>query len=103
MILASPAVDANGTLYAASLDGKLYAISSSGLERWHLKTDDWIFSSPAIGADGTIYVGSDDAVLYAVGPGYRHRAAPTRPVRVSTRRIGGRRATISTVPTAPTR
>ena len=65
----SPAISADGTVYAGSYDGHLYAISSAGTQKWTLATGVVANSAPAIGADGTIYVGSDDYRLYAINPG----------------------------------
>ncbi len=66
----SPAIGTDGTIYVGSLDGKLYAITPGGIEKWAFLTtlDDAVESSPAIGTDGTIYVGSDDNNLYAINP-----------------------------------
>jgi outer membrane protein assembly factor BamB len=65
----SPAVAADGTIYVATLDGKLVAVTSDGKgTRWAAPTHDANGSSPAIGQDGTIYVGSSDHHLYAVHP-----------------------------------
>ncbi len=62
----SPAIGSDGTIYVGSVDGKLYAISSSGNLKWSFATGGAIYSSPAIGSDGTIYVGSYDDKLYAI-------------------------------------
>ena len=66
--LSSTAIGADGTLYAGSGDGQLYAIRPDGSERWSFETGGSVLSSPAIGFDGTIYVGSNDGRLYAVNP-----------------------------------
>ena len=65
----SPAVGPEGTVYAGSDDGNLYAIDSeNGKEIWRFKTGDEIRSSPAVGPNGTIYIGSLDGRLYAIKP-----------------------------------
>lgn len=66
--LESPAVAADGTIYAASDDKNLYALSPEGKRKWVFKTGGPVDSSPAIAADGTIYVGSYDKNLYAITP-----------------------------------
>ena len=67
-VWSSPAIDANGTLYVGSEDGRLYAINSNGTFKWSCQTGTYVSDSPAIGADGTVYVGSYDHKLYAVNP-----------------------------------
>ena len=73
----SPALGRDGTIYASSRDGKLYAVNSGGFQKWAFDTLNQLESSPAVGADGTIYVGSTatSGKLYAVDPnGNQHRA-----------------------------
>jgi len=67
-VWSSPAIDANGTLYVGSEDGKLYAINPNGTFKWSCQTGTYVSDSPAIGADGTVYVGSYDNKLYAINP-----------------------------------
>ncbi|MFP4641923.1 MAG: PQQ-binding-like beta-propeller repeat protein [Chloroflexota bacterium] len=66
MVQSSPAIDSGGTVYAGSLDGRLYSINSDGTKKWEFGTGNAIYSSPTIGPDGTIYIGSNDNKLYAV-------------------------------------
>jgi len=66
--VSSPAIGSDGTIYVGATT-TLYAISSTGSQKWAYATGGNIESSPAIGADGTIYVGSDDENLYALNPG----------------------------------
>ena len=63
----SPAVGANGLVYAGCMDGRMYAVDSvTGLKRWDFVTGDVVYSSPALGADGTVYFGSYDGNVYAL-------------------------------------
>ncbi len=68
VVRSSPAIGADGTIYAGSNDGRVYAMNPDGTEKWSFGTGGWVTSSPAIGSDGTIYVGSRDGRLYAVNP-----------------------------------
>ena len=61
----SPAIGADGTVYAGTLDGHLYAINPDGSLEWAYTTEDSVSSSPAIAIDGTVYVRSSDGKLYA--------------------------------------
>jgi hypothetical protein len=69
----SPALGRDGTIYASSRDGKLYAVTPGGFQKWAFDTVNQLESSPAVGADGTIYVASWDGKLYAVYPGGTER------------------------------
>lgn len=64
---AAPAL-ADGTIYVASEDDALYALSPDGDKRWEVRTGGDLDATPVVGDDGTIYVGSDDDALYAVSP-----------------------------------
>jgi outer membrane protein assembly factor BamB len=67
----SPAIDWDGTIYAGSYDGHLYALADSGSEcvlKWEFSTGGPIDGSPAVDGCGTIYVGSNDSTLYAIKP-----------------------------------
>ena len=66
----SPAIGADGTIYVASTDGNLYAITdngTSGTQKWAFAIGSGAVYPPSIGADGTIYVGGGNN-LYAVNP-----------------------------------
>jgi outer membrane protein assembly factor BamB len=63
------AIASDGTVYAASWDGKLYALSPDlSIVFWSFPTGGQIRRGPAIGPDGTIYMGSLDSTLYAINP-----------------------------------
>jgi len=64
----SPAIATDGTIYQATFDGKLVAITPQGEIKWTFKEGEEIKSSPAIAEDGTIYFGARDRKLYAVTP-----------------------------------
>ncbi|MFQ6117745.1 MAG: PQQ-binding-like beta-propeller repeat protein, partial [Candidatus Bipolaricaulia bacterium] len=66
-IWSSPVIGAEGTIYVASVDGWLYALTPEGHERWRLDLGGIITASPAIGRDGTIYIGNN-RYLYAIAP-----------------------------------
>jgi outer membrane protein assembly factor BamB len=68
IVISSPAIADDGTIYVGSNDNKLYAINPDGSLKWEYTTNDRIDASPAIGLDGTIYIGSYDGVLYALNP-----------------------------------
>jgi len=65
----SPALDANGTLYFGSEDGKVHALNPDGSVLWIYDTGVGVRCSPALGPDGTLYVASAGQRLYAIGPG----------------------------------
>ncbi len=64
-ISATPVLGNGGTVYVASQDGNLYAISKTGSFLWKFPTGGSITSSPAV-ANGLVYVGSSDHTLYAI-------------------------------------
>ncbi len=64
----SPAIAADGTIYQATFDGKLLAVTPQGAVKWMFQAGREIKSSPAIADDGTIYFGARDRKLYAVTP-----------------------------------
>jgi len=68
-ITPSPAVAADGTVYAGSADKILYAFNPDGSQKWAYPTTGTLDSaSAAVGADGTVYVGSNDSIVYALKP-----------------------------------
>ena len=56
------------TLYAATLEGQLVALTLAGEKKWSFALGDRAYGAPAVGADGTIYVGSDSKALFAISP-----------------------------------
>ena len=67
--MALSAAGADGTVYVASEDGNLYALTPATLTlpelKWKWTIGSHPVRSPVVGADGTVYVGSDDN-LYAL-------------------------------------
>lgn len=68
MVLSSPALDVDGTIYVGSL--KLYAFHPNGALKWQSFLDIGIVNPPAIGPNGAIYAvgGEGVSVLYAFHP-----------------------------------
>ncbi len=67
LVLSSPAVGGDGTVFVGSTDGNFYAINGkSGAVRWKYTVGAAINSSPAIGSDGTVYFAADDGNLYGL-------------------------------------
>jgi outer membrane protein assembly factor BamB len=64
-ITAALALADDGTLYAASQDGFLYALDASGNLKWKFNSGP-MKASPAIGADGTIYVSNEEQRIFAI-------------------------------------
>ncbi len=64
----TPAIALDGTLYAGSDDGKLYAINPDGSKKWEFVTSAGGWSAPAIGSDGTVYAHTYSGTLYAINP-----------------------------------
>jgi outer membrane protein assembly factor BamB len=65
---ASPVIGQDGTIFLASADGRLYALTQIGAEKWSFQAQESIFSTPAIGNDGTIYFGDLAGNYYALNP-----------------------------------
>ncbi len=63
----SVAVAPDGTVYAASVNGMLYAIRSDGVKLYEVtvSTTDAVIATPAVGPDGTVYVGARDGFFSA--------------------------------------
>jgi len=74
---AAPAIGSSGSIYVATDECVLYAVSATGTEEWNFNAATsgsacTMRSSPTIGADGTIYLGTSDRnprpVLFAIRP-----------------------------------
>jgi outer membrane protein assembly factor BamB len=67
LVLSSPAVSADDTVFVGSSDGNMYALDGhSGQPRFVVSVGSAVNSSPAIGSDGTVYFSADDGNLWAV-------------------------------------
>lgn len=63
----TPAIGADGLIYAVTSEGKLYAIRPDGQQEWLFQVGTGtINDSPLITPDGTIYLGSNDRYFYAI-------------------------------------
>jgi outer membrane protein assembly factor BamB len=65
-ITGAPTLAPDGTILVAAHDGKLTAITPTGVVKWTFAMGDRSWSTPAVAVDGTVYVGSDDDHLYAI-------------------------------------
>ena len=64
--LESGPVVADGTVYAGTTDGLLFALDArTGSKRWHFETDNDVVATPVV-ADDTLYAVSKDAHVYAI-------------------------------------
>jgi len=73
--LNSPALGADGTVYAFSERDTLYAFNPDGTVKWRLGLPDTvfyhpsnIFITPVVASNGTIYIFAADGNLYAINP-----------------------------------
>lgn len=64
-ISASLALGDDGTVYAATEDGFLYAVDASGKQKWKFNAGPMV-ASPVLGSDGTIYVTNEDQLIFAI-------------------------------------
>ena len=56
MILSSPVIDGDHTIYVGNLDGELIAVHRFGLEKWRLNLGEPVSATPAVSVSGRIYV-----------------------------------------------
>jgi outer membrane protein assembly factor BamB len=66
IIVASPAVAEDGTIYCPSNDGIVYAVNPDGSQKWAAFVGAEMDSSPAIDLDGTLFIGTYDGTLVAI-------------------------------------
>jgi outer membrane protein assembly factor BamB len=77
----APAIGSDGTVYVATGDGLLFAVTDdittgAGAVLWQYPASDALgsfYASPAIGVDGTIYIPSSGGHIYAVNPVNGHQ------------------------------
>ncbi len=70
LVLSSPSIAEDGTVYIGSYDGNLYAINPDGSQKWAFPTGSLLEATAAIAEDGTIYVGNWTGVkkFFAINP-----------------------------------
>lgn len=71
----TPVIDARGTSYIGSADGRVYAIGRRGKVRWTFRTGGIIDAGGLLMDDGSLVVGSGDETLYRLRT---RRRAPAR-------------------------
>ncbi len=59
-IHSSPAIDGDGTLYAGSVGGNVFAVNQDGSEKWFVSVSGEIWSSPALDSADNLYIGVAD-------------------------------------------
>lgn len=83
---ATPVISADGTIFFAGADARLYALDSLGITKWSLALDGPILATPVLAEDGTIFVvhgrflsaiSSDGKVLAQVIIGSGAQSSPT--------------------------
>jgi outer membrane protein assembly factor BamB len=68
-VIAAPTLAPNGTLYAASQSGKLFALDTSGSLTWQsFTTQHKLFTPVALGTGDALYVADDYTDLFAFAP-----------------------------------
>src|SRR5205823_2529808 len=58
VVISSPAIADDGTLFFGSHDKSIYAADRTGQIAWRKVTGDLVWASPALGPGGVVYVGS---------------------------------------------
>jgi outer membrane protein assembly factor BamB len=66
LVASAPAVGGDGTIYAGTWHGRLWALHPDGSRKWIFRAHNEIRSAIALGPDGTLYFGCRDRKLYAV-------------------------------------
>jgi outer membrane protein assembly factor BamB len=68
-VVAAPALSPNGTLYAASQSGRLFAVDSSGHVTWQsAAAEHKFFTPPSLGNDNVVYLADNFADLFSFAP-----------------------------------
>jgi outer membrane protein assembly factor BamB len=68
-VIAAPTISPDGTLYAASQSGKLFALDTSGNLTWQsLATQHKFFTPPALGTGDALYIADDYTNIFAFAP-----------------------------------
>jgi outer membrane protein assembly factor BamB len=68
-VRSTPAIAADGTIYALGLGDSLYALTATGARRWAVPIPESSDDAPVIGGDGTVFVPEASAGrLHAIGP-----------------------------------
>lgn len=65
---AGPTVAPDGTIYAATFDGVLHAVSPAGAALWQAPLDGNAIAAPALGPTGTIVIGTLSGTLHTFAP-----------------------------------
>jgi large repetitive protein len=68
----SPSIGPDGSVFAGSEDGRVYAFDRHGIPQWSFAACGPVLFSPVIGTGGTLYAVSEDS-LYARGPDGRRK------------------------------
>lgn len=80
-----PVIAADGTVYGATSDGRLYALEADGSLRWQALLPARPVGSPALAADGTVYLTDAEGALNAISPeGESHWRFVIEPPRAAT-------------------
>ena len=66
IVLGTPALTADGTIYFVDVNAVLYAVTGSGGLLWTQPINGQTSASPAVGSDGTVYIGSSSGGLAAI-------------------------------------
>lgn len=69
LVYAAPAISSDGTLFAASKSGHLFALDSSGKLTWQSSaTSSRFFTSPSLGNTGTVYAADEFSNIFSFTP-----------------------------------
>ena len=66
IIVSSPALGKDGTIYLGSPDGMIYAFRNDHSLKWKYRTEGPVVASPALGVGELVYIGSEDGFLYVL-------------------------------------